>query len=692
MSSRRRRVLSLQTLPCNAHRRLAGYLRGAAASTQPSTHQAHLITHWVAQLAERLRLDLPASFIREWAHPDDEARPTTAAWRRLRETLEAVPEPTRAQRPFGRLARLLGLDELEEQILTLTADYATLKVVENLWDALAGSFDEEPRLIANSPLFPMLLNVEPRQVAKRLRPDAMLRSAGLLLKDHCNGLDVLRALLTLIWEPRAPADLRAALLGPVAKAPLPFAAFAHLGPEVEHVRAMLRGAVAERAAGVHVLLYGPPGTGKTTFAAALAAEAAVPIYEVGLEGPEGEELERHQRVAALRIAQRLLGGGAPAMLLLDEAEDLFSADLSPFGHGRLAGSRAHVHRLIETAPVPVIWTANDITSFGPAVLRRMACCIELRIPPAPVRERLWREAAKAEGITLPAGEAAGLARLLPASPALAHSAMRAARLAGGDAETVRWAVSGVARAMAGGQRPAPDGTGEAFDLALVSADCDLTALVARLTRQGATQRISLLLSGPPGSGKSAFARHLAEAMGLPVLQKRASDLISPYLGETEQRIAGAFHEARDGGAFLIFDEADSLLGDRSLALRSWEISQVNEMLTWMERHPLPFCCTTNLPERLDPASQRRFLVKARFSFLDAAQAALAWRRSFGTPAPAGLARLDRLTPADFDLVRRMAQVAGTLADAVALLTALDREQQAKPGTTAPIGFLPARAA
>ena len=97
---------------------------------------------------------------------------------------------------------------------------------------------------------------------------------------------------------------------------------------------------------------------------------------------------------------------------------------------------------------------------------------------------------------------------------------------------------------------------------------------------------SLCLQGPPGTGKSAFARYLAERLGLEVRQKRASDLLSPWVGETEQPITAAFAEARDAGAFLIFDEADSLLGARESAHRSWEVSQVNEMLTWMESHPL----------------------------------------------------------------------------------------------------------
>ena len=180
----------------------------------------------------------------------------------------------------------------------------------------------------------------------------------------------------------------------------------------------------------------------------------------------------------------------------------------------------------------------------------------------------------------------------------------------------------------------------------------------RLARPGADRAVSFLLSGPPGSGKSAWVRHLAARMGLPVVQKRASDLLDPFVGGTERNIADAFAEARDTNAFLVFDEADSLLLDRADAVRSWEISQVNEMLTWMEQHTLPFACTTNLPDRLDRASLRRFLVKVRFDWLTQAQARLAFRRFFGLAAPAGLDGLRTLTPADFALVRRRAAMIG----------------------------------
>lgn len=89
--------------------------------------------------------------------------------------------------------------------------------------------------------------------------------------------------------------------------------------------------------------------------------------------------------------------------------------------------------------------------------------------------------------------------------------------------------------------------------------------------------------------KNGFTNEL----GLEVIIKRASDLISPYVGETEQNIAEAFSEAKSKKAMLIFDEADTFLQNRNNATRKWEISQVNEMLTWMEVHEYPFIYTTN---------------------------------------------------------------------------------------------------
>ena len=181
-------------------------------------------------------------------------------------------------------------------------------------------------------------------------------------------------------------------------------------------------------------------------------------------------------------------------------------------------------------------------------------------------------------------------------------------------------------------------------------------------------------------------RYLAERMGIEVVQKRASDLMSMWVGDTEKQIAAAFAEARDAGSFLVFDEVDSLLADRRFAARSWEVSQVNEMLTWMESHPLPFACTTNFGEHLDPATLRRFVFKVTLDYLRPAQVEAAFQRFFALTPPAGLTRLAALTPGDFAVVRRKATVLGRLDDAPALAAMLRAECDAKPDRPQPIGF------
>jgi SpoVK/Ycf46/Vps4 family AAA+-type ATPase len=71
----------------------------------------------------------------------------------------------------------------------------------------------------------------------------------------------------------------------------------------------------------------------------------------------------------------------------------------------------------------------------------------------------------------------------------------------------------------------------------------------------------------------------------PLVVKRASDLLSRWVGGTEAAIADTFSEARERGHVLLFDEVDSLLFDRTTASNSWEAGQVNEILTWLDRHP-----------------------------------------------------------------------------------------------------------
>ena len=328
---------------------------------------------------------------------------------------------------------------------------------------------------------------------------------------------------------------------------------------------------------------------------------------------------------------------------------------------------------------------NDARAVSPAILRRMMFALELRVPPAPVRARVWARQLARHGIEAGAQEALSLATEFTAPPGVAAGATAAARLAGGDVTAVRHAVRSLSRVLS--CKPPPQGTPERFDPALIQADTDPVELADRLARSG-QRGFSLCLQGPPGTGKSAFVRYLAERLVLELMHKRASDLLSCWVGGTEQHIAAAFAEARDTDAFLVFDEADSLLADRRFARAGWEVSQVNEMLTWMESHPLPFACTTNYAAHLDEAALRRFTFKVELGYLAPAQVRSAFQGYFGLVPPAQITALTTLTPGDFAVVHRKAGLLERLHEPEALAAMLQAECTAKPVRPRAIGFRP----
>ncbi|CAN0410006.1 unnamed protein product, partial [Phaeothamnion confervicola] len=298
------------------------------------------------------------------------------------------------------------------------------------------------------------------------------------------------------------------------------------------------------------------------------------------------EWDRAGRLTDLVFSNRLLAGEKGAALLFDEMEDIAVHLI------RRGGSKVFLNRMLESNPVPIIWTSNDLGNIDPALLRRMTVAIELKRPPASQRRRIMEQMLKRQSVDIPADEIDRLAHNIDATPAIIENAIRAASLAGGGAETIERVARGIMRAVTGiGARRIV--AIPAFDPELTTASRDLIGLADQLVG-GQARAFSLCLFGAPGTGKSAFARYLAGRLGMQILQIRASDVLGMYVGQSERNIAAAFEEAREAGAMLVFDEADSLLWDRRDAQRSWEVSQVNEMLTWMEEHPLPVCFTTNL--------------------------------------------------------------------------------------------------
>jgi SpoVK/Ycf46/Vps4 family AAA+-type ATPase len=278
-------------------------------------------------------------------------------------------------------------------------------------------------------------------------------------------------------------------------------------------------------------------------------------------------------------------------------------------------------------------------------------------------------------------EVTKIAKKYELAPSFAASAIKVARLMN-DSSTIIRTLDSLLAIKNGQLKPeAPEAAKQPFLTSLINADIDLDNLISKITNKG-LKKFSMCLYGPSGTGKSEFVRYIAEKMGWDVLKKRVSDIQSMWVGEAEKNIALAFKEAAKENKFLLFDEADGFLHDRSGALRNWEISQVNEMLTWIESHTLPFACTTNFVDKLDQASLRRFTFKINFGYLNYYQVSEAFRYFFGINHEI---RMDYLTPADFILAKQKAEMLD-ITSANGLCELLKKEVEAKGETCSRIGF------
>ena len=132
---------------------------------------------------------------------------------------------------------------------------------------------------------------------------------------------------------------------------------------------------------------------------------------------------------------------------------------------------------------------------------------------------------------------------------------------------------------------------------------------------GKEKGIRILFYGLSGAGKTNLAHYIAESLGKGIIKKNASDILGMLVGESEKNIAKAFEEAKKQKKILLFDEVDSFFRERSYASQGWEITQVNEFLTQMEKFEGIVICTTNLRNIMDKAMQRRFHIMVEFKAL-----------------------------------------------------------------------------
>ena len=493
-----------------------------------------------------------------------------------------------------------------------------------------------------------------------------------------------------------PFELLRDIVAPAAKAELTLGDFSHVQNTLDVLHPYLERSLENKNGGVNVFIHGAPGTGKTQLALALARELGCDLFEISSQNESGDGINGYGRLRALRAAQSMLRQRR-AMILFDEAEDVFDGGWTHLREkGSARSQKAWMNRLLETNTAPVIWLSNNVECMDPAFLRRFDVVLEMPLPRGRQRERLLDEAC---GDLINATTRNRLVEARGLAPAVVQRAARVVRTiqdvlpANRTSAILEQLIESTLEAQGHGGLMTGEAAAlpESYDPRHIAADVDL-AQVSDGIVQARTGRICLY--GPPGTGKTAFGRWLATRLDVPLHAKRVSDIVSPYVGQTERNLARAFREAEADGAVLLLDEVDSFLQDRTRAQRSWEVTAVNEMLTQMEAFSGVFIASTNLMDGLDQAALRRFDLKVKFGYLSPAQA---WDlfevhcESLGLVAPdestrAAVGRLTALTPGDFAAVARQHRF-HPVGSVSALIAALEAECSIKKDSRKAVGFI-----
>ena len=605
-----------------------------------------------------------------------------------------------ADRNVAYLSRILSLSEPAARFLRLAAAFPYATISASLFAFVVGS-SRVARAVG------LVVGCGPQEAAKLFEPDKALWRSGLLRACERSGsvrdLEDLLDLSSvgdrlLCYAHEDEGALADSVLKPFGAPADDSVDWPHLEQERQLMEGLLRNAAAQQVQGVNILIHGEPGTGKTEFVKKLLRDMGMRAFAIDHTDEEGREASRSRRLSHLQLSRIFAGRLPGAVLVVDEAEDIFVGD----HHHPLASlfrskdhSKAWMNEILETAPQPIVWISNKVSHIDPAYLRRFTYCLPLPKPPRAMRQSMVRKQLEPLGCT--DGVMNAIAALECATPALIGAAARFVSLSQGVGvppdQAAQSMIQGHLDTSGNATTLRPSDQRREFDMSLVNLAGSVTAptLVKWLSEEGSG---TVLFSGPPGTGKTQLAAELAEQLGRKLVVKTASDILSKWYGESERNVAAMFRQCDPKTEVLFLDEGDVLLSDRGQASQRADRGVTAEFLRWLEEFQGIFICATNYPQQLDAALARRFAHRLNFLPLNAEQrrSQLA-KMALGDPLAAldhaacvAIDRLDRLTPGDFANVRRrLRHQQATLSD---WLSELTEEQATKPGSQGrSIGFV-----
>ena len=460
----------------------------------------------------------------------------------------------------------------------------------------------------------------------------------------------------------------------------------------EVIKKMIQAKTADR--GLDFLCYGVPGSGKTSFAASLAAALGKKLYFIAQNDDDTHRTNYSAafRYAALAVAQKQLDP-EDSILVLDEADRMLENTsvggglISMLFGGDIAGSRdgeskGMLNSVIDQNRHTVLWICNSRQdAIDPSSRRRFDYSVFFDELSSSARTYIWHNALKHYDCEGKLDEyfisrISSRYRVNPGGIAIAvkNAAMLCQKNPDCNFEQEVLTILKAHCSLLGIQESPEELLEPARDYSLeglnIRSGIKLDRLISvcrnflrtdNLVGNRDNPRMNILLFGAPGTGKTEFVKYLGKQLNKKICVKNASDLLNQYVGGTEQRIVAAFAEAEANKEILFLDEIDSMLGSRDGAVRQYEVSQVNTLLTEMERFRGIFIASSNLIQKLDAAALRRFSFRLHFDYLTNEGKEIFFKTYFGKPMNLPeltraeqnrLFGIEKLTPSDFRNVRQ----------------------------------------